>query len=259
MASTEIVNQDQAIERLNQRLAELKAKSEIAVTDQASFIQAAETKVEFESYIRAVEHHFEPEVAPLEEKLSMLKLQMSALIVPAKRWLGELIVRRKSWAEQERRRAEEEQRRVREERAIAEGAAAEKERKERERHAEVERKAREKEIEAQRKAGELKAREADRLRREAREAEEREKARAAEAEKEAKAEAAVQTVTVAPAIPTVAGIANRRNWKFRVVDEGKIPHIFLMANLVAIGQEVRRLKDKKKAEDVIPGIEVWSE
>ncbi|HVI10514.1 MAG TPA: hypothetical protein VND65_19655 [Candidatus Binatia bacterium] len=253
--SATIVTQDAAIKQLNDRLAELKTKSEIAVTDQTSFIKAAEVKVELESYVRAVEHHFEPQLAPAEETVAKLKLQMSNLLAPAKQWLKGVIDRRKKWAEEERRRAEAEERRINEERRIAAEKKAAEERKERERQAEEDRKKREKEIAAARRAGELGARESEKLKREAREAEQRERERAA-------ADAILASnpapVTVQANIPTVAGSVNRRNWKFEVVDASKLPREYMIPDLVGIGEYVRR-RQNKDAELFIPGIRVWSE
>jgi len=68
-----------------------------------------------------------------------------------------------------------------------------------------------------------------------------------------------QQVTVMPAIPTVAGVPSRRNWKFKVVNPNKVPRFYWRIDEQAIGEEVRKIKDKAKAESQIPGIEVWSE
>ena len=66
-------------------------------------------------------------------------------------------------------------------------------------------------------------------------------------------------VQVKPNIPTVAGTVSRQNWKFRIVDANKIPHLFLMPDEVRIGRMVRDIKDKQKAEVECPGIEVWAD
>ena len=79
---------------------------------------------------------------------------------------------------------------------------------------------------------------------------------AAQAEETAKAAPVVQ---VKPNIPTVAGTVSRQNWKFRIVDANKIPHLFLMPDEVRIGRMVRDIKDKQKAEVECPGIEVFVE
>ena len=135
----------------------------------------------------------------------------------------------------ERAAAEAEERRINEER-----------RKEAERLAEEQRKAREKEIEAQRKAGDIGKREAAKQVKEA----------AVEAEA---VKANVQEVKVLDSTPKVAGLRQRVQWKFKIVDESKIPRAFMQVNETAIGQFVRAAKDKGLSENTIPGIEVWSE
>lgn len=131
--------------------------------------------------------------------------------------------------------AQAEERRINEQRRKAAEAKAEEERKERE-----------KEIAKQVKAGEIKKREAEQLRKQA-------DAQAEEAKND------VQQVTVRPSVPTVSGVRMQTNWKFKIVNDSLIHARFRMPDEVAIGQEVRRLKDKQKAEEQIPGIEVWSE
>jgi len=140
----------------------------------------------------------------------------------------------------------DQKRREREAAAAEEKRLNEERRKEAERIAEEQRKAREKEIEAQRKAGEIGKREAAKQVKEA--------AQEAEAIKNT-----VQEVKVEPAIPKVAGLRQRVNWKFKIVDANKIPRAFMMPNEVSIGQFVRTAKDKALAEKTIPGIECWSE
>lgn len=119
-------------------------------------------------------------------------------------------------------------------------------RKEAERIAEEQRKAREKEIEAQRKAGEIGKREAAKQVKQA----------AADAEV---VKNTVQEVKVEAATPKVAGLRQRIQWRFKIVDETKIPRSFMQVNETAIGQFVRNAKDKALAEKTIPGIEVWWE
>ncbi len=137
--------------------------------------------------------------------------------------------------------AAEEQRRINEER-----------RKAAEAQAEVDRKAREKEIAKQVKVGEVGKREANQLRKEA------------DIEAQA-AKANVPEVRVKASVPTVAGIQIRANWKFEIVNATLIPRPFLIADEVAIGQQVRKVVDqempethKKRVEALIPGIRVYS-
>jgi hypothetical protein len=155
---------------------------------------------------------------------------------------------------EERRKAQIEQDRINEERRLEAAAKAEAERKERERIAEEQRKLAAAEAEKARKAGEIGKREADRRKKEAEEAAQRERDRAAADAKVAAAN--VQEVKVAPSVPKVAGIKARVNYKFKIVDETKIPREYLMPDEVKIGAAVRQAK---KVGEIIPGIEAYSE
>ncbi len=137
-------------------------------------------------------------------------------------------------------------RREREAAAAEERRINEERRKEAERISEEQRKAREKEIEAQRKAGEIGKREAAKQVKEA--------AVEAEAIKNT-----VQEVKVESNTPKVAGLRQRINWTFKIVDATKIPRSFLMPDEASIGRFVRSAKDKALAEKTIPGIEVTAE
>lgn len=64
---------------------------------------------------------------------------------------------------------------------------------------------------------------------------------------------------VKPGIPTVAGVQSRRNWRFKVKDVRKMKREWMMPDYTRIGNKVRELKDAKKAEKLIGGVEVWSE
>jgi hypothetical protein len=157
----------------------------------------------------------------------------------------------------EREAAAAEERRINEEKRREAARLAEEQRKREEAAAEEKRKAREKEIAAQLKAGEIKKREAEKLKKEAERQEEYEVDQAAE---EAQFVANdVQEVKVEASTPKVAGLRQRINWTFKVVDATKIPRSFLMPDEASIGRFVRSSKDKALAEKTIPGIEVWSE
>jgi len=134
-------------------------------------------------------------------------------------------------------------RREREAAAAEERRLNEERRKEAERIAEEQRKAREKEIEAQRKAGEIGKREAAKQVKEA--------AVEAEAIKNTVVEVKVESNT-----PKVAGLRQRVNWTFKIVDATKIPRAFLVPDEGAIGRFVRNAKSKELSEKTIPGIEV---
>src|SRR6516164_4542277 len=96
-------------------------------------------------------------------------------------------------------------------------------------------KAREREVAGQLRRGEIGKREAEQLKLE------------------------VPKVTVKPSIPTMSGVQSRRNWTFEIVNENLIPERFWRIDEQAIGEMVRKTKDKALAEKTCPGIIVRSE
>lgn len=251
--ATQLVRAEEGLQQLQERLGELKAKAEIQVVDQATFISAAAVKLDIEAYIRAVNDHFEPELAPAEETVKRVKVAIAGLVTQPKQWLADLVSRRKAFAEAERQAAEREQQRIRAENEAKARQKAEEERREAERTAKEQRAAREKELEAQRKAGEINKREQDRLAKQAREDEEKALQLAArQAEETAKN---VPQITVKPNLPAVAGTRNVRTWRYRVVNAALVPREFWMLDEQKIAAHVRHEKDKTS----IPGVEVYSE
>lgn len=234
--STHIVKPEEALEQLNQKLAALiKRGEDIEVKDAASDLEAKQFRVEVQSYAKAVDLYADADIQDAKERLSKLQAAKKMLLAPIQTVLDAVDRRRRQWEEDERKRAEVEQRKVQEEqRRLAEERAAE------------ERKAREKEIAQQLRAGEIGKREAKSLKDQA-------------AVDERMAANDVPEIKVRPAIPTLQGTVSRRNWKFKVVDEAKIPRKYLMVNNSAIGDMVQGTKDKSKAEAECPGIQVWSE
>lgn len=65
----------------------------------------------------------------------------------------------------------------------------------------------------------------------------------------------VPPVELPKTTPKVSGISQSQIWRFRVIDEAKIPRNFLIPDEVKIGQYVRAMKDKTRIE----GIEVYPE
>lgn len=154
----------------------------------------------------------------------------------------------------EREAAAAEERRVNEENARRARELAEEQRKRDEAAAAEERKRREKELAAAAAQGDIKKRE---LAKQMKEAEERQRKATEQARIDAEAAAAsVQTVKVEASTPKVAGLRQRINWTFKIVDATKIPRAFLMPDEAAIGRFVRTAKDKALAEKTILGIEV---
>ena len=69
------------------------------------------------------------------------------------------------------------------------------------------------------------------------------------------AEEPAPVVVLPSSVPRQSGIAARKTYKFRVVNEALIPREYLKVNEVAIGAVVRAQKNLTK----IPGIEVYAE
>jgi hypothetical protein len=107
--------------------------------------------------------------------------------------------------------------------------------------------------------------EEDRLRELARvEAEERQLAEAVAAEAAGNTEEAAEiiaepiaapVVVVAPAVPKLAGVSTRETWKYRIVDESKIPRDYMMPDDKKIGAYARSMKSKAS----MPGVEFYSD
>lgn len=209
------------------------------------------------AYIKDVGFKLDPGIESAKQHLEFLRNEKAKYVNPAKQIVDIAEKKAEGWKAEERRKAALEQARINEERRREAERVAEQERRAAIAQADAERKRREKEIEEQRKAGELKKREAERLRREAEAEAEAAKKQAEEAARIAATE--VKQVKVEPAVPKVAGIKARVNWKFRIVNAALIPRSYLKPDEVKIGEDVRRMKDKPKAEAAIPGIEVYSE
>lgn len=65
----------------------------------------------------------------------------------------------------------------------------------------------------------------------------------------------IEPVFVPKKVEKPKGVSYRDNWKFKIVDETRIPREYLTADLKAIGDQVKATKDKTE----IPGIEVYNE
>jgi hypothetical protein len=273
MSTTQLMpSNDEVLKRLNARLAELKANSEIAITDQSSFIQSAQVKLDYEQYIRAVEDHFEPELAPAEEKVKRTKLQMSSLIAPVKDWLVRLKVRQQSWQAEEKRLAAMEREREQEKLRAEARQKADAERREAERLAREQREAREKQLEALRKAGEIGKREEARLAKIA--TEEEAKARVLAAKQAEETAAKVPELKVVPNIPKGAGLPkNQTYYGAEVNDANRLLLEFVFTNdperraflrrfitidQQEVGKYARDTKNNEKVEATLPGSRAWS-
>lgn len=235
-------------------LAQFKTLADtLVVKDAATCLAAKTAQRDVRNYMKDVTYKLKPFVDAAKQNYDKARDELNRWLDPAKLIDETLASNVKDYETQERLAAEAEQRRINDERrkkAEEEAAAA---RKIADEQAEAARKKAAAEAEAARKAGEIGKREAERLKKQADEAAEKAKA---QAEADAKASVlAVKDVTVKPEIPTVAGVPSRRNWRWEVVDESKIPEEFWMLNEMKIGAEVRTSKEKTN----IPGVRAYQE
>ena len=236
-------------------LAALKSVSEsIIVKDAPTCLAAKTAQRDVRNYLKDVHLKLDPFVESAKRNLQSAKDELNKWLSPAEAIDGALAQKVKDFERREREAAEAETRRINEERRTEAARAAEVQRKEQERIAAEQRKAREKELEEARKAGEINKREMEKAKKLEAEIEARAKAQAA---KDAEIAAAnVQTVTVAPSIPTVAGVPSRRNYKARVIDANKVPDQFWVIDELALNAEARKAK---KIGEIIPGVEFYED
>jgi len=105
------------------------------------------------------------------------------------------------------------------------------------------------------KARELAQKEADKLLKKAVKAEEKGQTDKAEALQEQAQQVASITPVIESKVEETAGISMRKNWKFEIIDENKIPRAYLTPDLKKIGAHVRALKEDCK----IDGVKVFFE
>lgn len=256
MSTTAIARPDE--KKLESGLAVLQQRAiAIVVRDADSYRECCEGKAEAQKYIKDAGFELDPGIFKAKEVLDHLRNQKAKFVDPAKVIVDTFAKKAEDYRTEEKRKADEEQRREQERvRVETERKAAEERRAEEARIA-ADAKERQAMIDKAREAGEVGKREAARLAKQAEEdaARMRENAK----KQEVLTAAAVPVVKVEASIPRVAGSKNQTYWKFRVVDEMKIPRAFLMPNEAGIGKMVRDTKEKAAAEAACPGIEVWSE
>lgn len=224
----------------------------IVVKDAPTCLLAKTAQRDVRNYKKDVHLKLDPFVNSAKRNLADAQDEINKWLKPAQEIDEALALKVKDYETQEQARADAETARINEERRIEAAQKAEADRLERNRIAAEERKAKEKELAQQVEAGEIGKREANRLTKEALEAEAREQGRAAN--DAVIAASNVVEVVVEAAIPKVAGVPSRRNWKFRITDESRIPRSHMEPNLVKIGADVREIK---KAGEVISGIEAY--
>jgi DNA repair exonuclease SbcCD ATPase subunit len=238
------------VKEVEHGLVVLKQRAQsIVVSDAETCREAKIMQRDVRDYMKDVHRKLDPFVDSAKKNLQVARDELNRWIEPAERMDAMVAEKVKAFERAEREAAEAEQRKINEQRRIEATRKAEEDRKERERIAAEDRKAKERELEAARKAGEINKREAEKLRKEAAAEEERERVRAAE---QAKISAQnVQAVTVAPSIPTVAGVPSRRNYKARVIDAAKVPDQFWIIDEQALGAEARKIK---QVGEIVPGV-----
>ena len=258
-----------ALAQLNEKLEGLKQRAEqLVVENAADIITAKNLKLDINAYIKAVEFQTGPEIEIAKERLRRLKEQQAMLMKPAEDILETSEAKRKAWENEERRLALIEQNRRQKELDDQAAERAEAERQEAERIAAERKKTRVAEIRADLKAGKIGKRAAAKLLAEAGAQEEADKCTAAAQVEETKK--AVPRVEVRPDIPAVAGTVSRQNWKWKWKDGGEDMLVeafhkdyskrpYVCGYEKGIGETVRAIKDRAKAEALIPGIEVWAD
>jgi septal ring factor EnvC (AmiA/AmiB activator) len=234
-----------------------KRANEIVVKDSETYAENAKFLVEIRNFKKRVGFVTDPYIAFAKEALDKAKDEKNKYIQPADEIEEIVSAKGEAWVKSEREAAAAEERRINEQRRRAAEEVALQERKLAEARAEEDRKARQKEIDVAAKAGELKKREADKLRKEADEQAEKDKQAAAARQQEAST--VDNSVKVQPSIPKVSGVRRRVNFCFSVVDKEKLPERFKMADEKAIGEVVRSSKNSKLSETLIPGIRCWEE
>lgn len=255
--STAITKPD--VKQFETRLAKLKAEAAaIVVKDAASCLVAKTAQRDLRNEMKAIHLVLDPFVNSAKMHLQEAKDELNKHIEPREAIDDALTAKVKTYEREEREKAQREQDRINAENARIAREKAEADRIQREKDAKEKREARVKEIDAALKAGDIGKREHARMLREAGAFEEAANAQAA-IDAEAAKNAPPPAVTVKPNIPTVSGVPSRVNWRFRIVDSSKIAQEYWMVDEQKIGAEVRRIKDKAKAEGQIGGIEVYQD
>lgn len=258
MSTTTQLAESPKMTALQAKFASLKEQALALVVDtQDRYLAALELVKAARTYKKEVGFELDPGIQSASDHLNLLRDQKKRHISPAEEIERIASQKAEDFRKREKEAAEAEQRRINEERRKEAERIAEAKRKELEAEAEAARKKMEKELAEQRKAGDLSKREAERLKKVA-EAEEARLKQLAAQEAEAMKNS-VQDVKVEAAIPKVAGIRGRTNWRFKIVNLELIPDIWWVPDETAIGAMVRSMKDKAKAEAACPGIEVYSE
>lgn len=253
-------------------LARLKAEADfLVVKDAESCLKAKTGQRNVRDQMKAIHLVLDPFVNSAKLHLQEARDELSKYIGPCEAIDEALAQKVKDYERLERERAAAEERRINEERRRQAAIEAEAQRKRDEQAAAERRKEEMARISEAQKAGELKKRAADLMRKEAEERASQERLQAkldAEAAKNS-----VQDVKVQAAIPTVAGVPSRRNYRAEVTDQGRFIKEcakrimagddslagFLMINGSAVGAEAREMKDSKAFMAKYPFCRAWED
>jgi hypothetical protein len=230
---------------------------DIIVSDAQGYAMACQIALEVRAEVKAIGFALDPGIESAKRHLDELRNQKKAFLDRLTPIIDVATRKAEFWKSEERKKAQAEEDRINAERRAEAARAAEDDRKAAIALAEEDRKQREKELKKAQKSGEIGKRESERLKKESEKTAAVQKEQAAEAARIAAAN--VQEVKVAPAVPKVAGIKARVNYKFEIINANQVGRAFLMPDAVAIGEKVRRDKNPEKSTMEIGGIRVWTE
>ena len=231
----------------------------IVVKTPTDYVAVCNLVVEGRGFIKKWEQVFAATIQSARSHLDTVKNELKGHVLEAEAVVDIAAKKAEAYRVEEKRLADAEAKRINEENARQAQIKADQEKRESERLAAEKKRATIAQVNQDLKDGKIGKREAAKRLKEAGAEEEAAVQAAAATAEEAKAAPAPAAVKVEPNIPKVAGIKGRTNWKFTIVDASKIPHNYCKPDEVLIGDTVRRIKDKAKAEAAIPGIEVTSE
>jgi hypothetical protein len=243
-----------------------KMVQEIEVTDQHGYETVCKLVLDGRDEIKAIGFVYDPIIASARAHLDDVRNQKAQWVNQIQPLVDAAAKKGSDWKADERKKAQDEQDRINREAQEKADAEAKEVFANASKEANDYQKRKLQEVERLLKAKQITKAEAVR-RRDAIMAEVEERKQEAATEAQAVREAPkAAPVTVQPNVPKVAGIRGRVNWKWKMVDIEKVQRhniypndISDVANFPRITAEVRRIKDKAKAEAAIPGIEVWSE
>ena len=271
MASNAAIVKD--VKQFEVALSALKAQADsIVVSDASTCLQAKTAQRDVRNYLKDVHSKLDPFVNLAKRTYDETRDERNRWITPGEEIDALLASKVKTYERQEREAAQREQDRINAENTRIAREKADAEAKAAKEAAEAKRKQEVKEINAQLKRGEIGKREAARLLKLAGDTEMAAKLNADLDAEEAK-NAPPPTVTVQPAIPKVAGVPSRINYRAEVTDTFRFMEEaarrllkgdnslsrFLMVNGSAVALEAREMKDSKAFMAKYPFTKAWED